>query len=332
MSVAEEVIIDPQTIKELHLLEAATSDVDNELSAKHYLMMKPIMAEREKTIAKIPSFWSVVLDNAASELEAAITADDQEVFAHALTSIEVARPEIPASAQPSDMGLDKFGEPRSIALKFSFKENAWFSETELTKIFWFRYGKDGSSGLVSEPIKISWKPGKDLTEGLTDAAYAFWAAQKANASQKLEDGVLSNAERHARDAAAQQMPEYQALETLLKSKMDEEKVNGAMSFFNFFAYRGRWISAAEHAAAKAELDAKRAAAQAGQEEKMDDEDDEDDEDFTEENVEVFPAGHEVAINFAEEVVPNCIDFFLADSIDSDLDLDEDDDEDEEMEG
>ncbi|KAI1357891.1 hypothetical protein F5Y08DRAFT_134858 [Xylaria arbuscula] len=322
-----DIVIDPQTIKELHLFEAAISDVDTEVTAKQYLMSRDIFAARQKTIAKIPSFWAVTFDNAATELEAAVTAADLEVFSAALTSVEVTRPEIPASATPSDVGLDKFGEPRSLQFTFRFGDNEWFTDKELTKIFYFRYGKDGSAGLVSEPIKINWKsPEKDLTKGLSDAALAFWNAQKANPSQNL-DGVLANDARHARDAAAKSIPEYQTL-----AKKLENEVDGVLSFFNFFSYRGRWISAAEHVEAKAELLAKRKAAQAGQDMDEDDEDDDDDEDFTEEAVETFPAGHEVAVTIAEDVYPNAIDYFMGNTIDSDIDLDEDDDEDEEMEG
>lgn len=320
-------VIDPQTIKELHLFEAAISDVDTEVTAKQYLMSRDIFIARQKTIAKIPSFWAVTFDNAATELEAAVTADDLEVFSSHLTSVEVTRPEIPASAKPSDVGLDKFGEPRSLRFTFRFSDNEWFSNSELTKTFYFRYGKDGSAGLVSDPIKINWKsPEKDLTRGLSDAALAFWNAQKADPSQKL-DGVLANDARHARDAAAKKSPEYQSL-----AKKLEDNVEGALSFFNFFSYRGRWISAAEHVEAKAELLAKRKAAQAGQETEEDDDEDDDDEDFTEEAVETFPAGHEVAVTIAEDIFPNAIDYFMGDVIDSDIEIDDDDDEDEEMEG
>ncbi|KAI0908580.1 hypothetical protein F4824DRAFT_215506 [Ustulina deusta] len=322
-----EVVIDPQTIKELHLFEAAISDVDTEVTAKQYLMSRDIFAARQKTIAKIPSFWAVTFDNAASEIEATVTPADLEVFSASLTSVEVTRPEIPASAKPSDLGLDKFGEPRSLQFTFRFSDNEWFADKELTKTFYFRYGKDGSAGLVSEPIKINWKsPAKDLTQGLSDAALAFWKAQKADASQKL-DGVLANDARHARDAAAKNIPEYQALVNKLESNTE-----GTLSFFNFFSYRGRWISAAEHVEAKADLFAKRKAAQAGQDmDEDEDEDDDDDEDFTEEAVETFPAGHEVAVTIAEDIYPNAIDYFMGNTIDSDIDLD-DDDEDEEMEG
>ncbi|GAP92869.1 putative nap family protein [Rosellinia necatrix] len=324
-----DVVIDPQTIKELHLFEAAISDVDTEVTAKQYLMSREIFAARQQTIAKIPSFWAVTFDNAATELEAAVTQHDLEVFSAALTSLEVTRPEIPASAKPSDMGLDKFGEPRSLQFTFRFGDNEWFSDKELTKTFYFRYGKDGSAGLVSEPIKINWKsPAKDLTRGLSDAALAFWHAQKSDPSQEL-DGVLANDARHARDAAAKKAPEYVEL-----AKKLEDNVEGALSFFNFFSYRGRWISAAEHVEAKAEMLAKRKAAQAGQEMEEDDDDEDDDEDFTEEAVETFPAGHEVAVTIAEDIFPNAIDYFMGNHIDSDIELDDDDedDEDEEMEG
>ncbi|KAI0437395.1 hypothetical protein F4803DRAFT_157518 [Xylaria telfairii] len=322
-----DVVIDPQTIKELHLFEAAIADVDTEVTAKQYLLSRDIFAARQKTIAKIPSFWAVTFDNAASELEAAVTPGDLEVFSAALTSLEVTRPEIPASAKPSDLGLDKFGEPRSLQFTFRFADNEWFSDKELTKIFYFRYGKDGSAGLVSDPIKINWKsPEKDLTQGLSDAALAFWNAQKADPSQNL-DGVLANDARHARDTAAKKIPEYQSL-----AKKLESNVEGALSFFNFFSYRGRWISTAEHVQAKAELLAKRKAAQAGNDMEEDDDDDDDDEDFTEEAVETFPAGHEVAVTIAEDIFPNAIDYFMGNTIDSDIEIDDDDDEDEEMEG
>lgn len=314
---SEEFVIEPQTIKELQLLEASLGDVDTEITAKQYLMAKDILAARQATIAKIPKFWAVVFDHASSELEAAITQHDHQVFMAALQGLEVLRPEIPANASLSDVGLDKFGEPRSVTVRFHFSENAWFTDSVLEKTFYYRYGKDGSAGLVSEPVRINWKEGKDLTEGLTDAAYALWAAQKQNPAQNL-DGVVTGEARKTRDAAARQLPEYKAVVKTL-----EDKPQGAISFFNFFSYRGRWTSAAESAEAKAELP-------------LDDDEDDEDEDFPEEDVETFPAGHEVAVSIAEDVFPGAIDYFMADTIDSDDDLDgvevddSDDDDDVEM--
>lgn len=314
MSASDEFVIDPSAIKELQLIEASLSDVDTEITAKQYLMTKDILAARQSTIAKIPGFWAVVFDHASSELEAAITGSDLEIFAKALKGIEVGRPEVPASANASQVGLAHFGEPRSVTIRFHWSENAWFSDSVLEKTFFYRYGKDGSAGLVSEPVRVNWKDGKDLTEGLTDAAYNFWAAQKASPAQQL-DGVLVGDARKARDAEARKMPEYKALADKLESA-----TNGAISFFNFFSYRGRWTSAAESVEAKAELLAKRQAALNGT--GGDDDDDEDeDEDFPEEDVETFPAGHECAVSIAEDIFPSAIDYFMADTIDSDDELD-----------
>lgn len=331
MAGSNEFVIDPTAIRELNLIEASLGDVDTEITAKQYLMTRGILAARQNTISKIPGFWAVVFDHASTDLEAAITSDDIEVFANALQGIEVLRPEIPATADPAQTGLQNFGEPRSVTIRFHFSENQWFTDSLLEKTFSFRYGKDGSSGLVSDPIRINWKQGKDLTEGLTDAAYSFWAAQKQNPAQHL-DGVPVGEARKARDAAARDLPEYKALTDRI-----EKAANGIISFFNFFSYRGRWISAAESAEAKAELLAKRQAAQKGGSMDSDDEEEDEDEDYPEEDVETFPAGHECAVAIAEDIYPAAIDYFMADTMDSDDELDDveidntDDDDDDDVE-
>lgn len=324
MSAMDAVEIDPQALKELELLDASLSDIETEAMAKKCLQMAPVLEQRQKTIEKIPGFWAVVFDNASVELEAAITPTDSEIFAKALTRLEVLRPEIPAGVSHLDSGLAKFGEPRSVTINFYFKENEWFSDSVLSKTLYFRATHDGSTGLSSDPVKINWKAGKDVTEGLTDAAYALWAAQKQDPSQGL-DADLSKDARKARDARAKELPQYKALVQLL-----ETKVNGAISFFNFFSYRGRWTSAAENSAATAKVQARRAAALAGQPEEEED-DDEDEDDFAEEDAETFPPGHDVAVSIAEDIWPDAIDYFFADSIDSDVDIDDDDDEDDDVE-
>ncbi|KAI9155576.1 putative nap family protein [Paramyrothecium foliicola] len=322
MSAEDAIEIDPQALKELQLLDDTLSDIDAELMAKKVLQMAPVLTQRQQTIDKIPGFWAVVFDNAATELEAAITPADGEIFAKALTRLEVLRPEIPAGASHTDSGLDKFGEPRSVTINFHFKQNEWFSDSVLSKTLYFRYSTDGSTGLVSDPIKINWKAGKDLTEGLTDAAYELWTAQKQNPSQQL-DGVLSSDARKARDAQAKELPQYKALAKLL-----EDKVDGAISFFNFFSYRGRWTSAAENKEATIKAKAHREAALAGKPVEEEDDEDEDYE-FAEEDVETFPPGHDVAVTIAEDIWPDAIDYFFADTIDSDIEIDEDDDDEDE---
>lgn len=323
MTSAEE--LDPALLKELNLLDAALSDVDIEVIAKQWLMTKDILAARQRTIAKIPGFWGEVFDNAISELEAPMTRTDIKIFTEALVALEVDRFEIPASAKPTDAGLANFGEPRSVKVTFHFKENEWFSDSKLEKTFYYRYDKTEDAGLVSEPLKIHWKPGKDVTEGLTDAVYALWQAQKANPSQQL-DAVLTREARKVRDAAARELPEYKALSELLQEHIS----TGANSFFNFFSYRGRWVSAAESVEAKAEFMAKRQAAMAGQDEPEQEEEDDDDEP-AEEAVETFMTGHEAATALTDDVFPSAIDYFLADQIDIDGDFDDDDDDEDEDE-
>lgn len=330
-SFAKEFVIKPEAVLELQLIEASLSDVDTEITAKQYLMTKDILAKRQQTINDIPAFWAVVFEHASSELEHAITGRDLDLFTSALKAIEVDRPEIPATAHISQCGLAAFGEPRSVTIRFHFGPNDIIADSVLEKTFYYRYGKDGSAGLVSDPVRVNWKDGKDLTEGLTEAAYAFWVAQKTNPAQQL-DGVLTGDARKARDAQARELPEYKNL----KDKLDKAEL-GAVSFFNFFSYRGRWTSAAESIEAKNELLAKRQAAvngNAGVEE-----DDDEDEDFPEEDVETFAAGHEVAVAIAEDIFPSAIDYFMADTIDSDDEIDgiqiddsdeEDDDADVEM--
>ena len=63
--------------------------------------------------------------------------------------------------------------------------------------------------------------------------------------------------------------------------------------------------------------------------------DDDNDDFPEEDVETFPAGHEVAVAIAEDIYPSAIDYFMADTIDSDdeldgINIDDSDDDDVEM--
>ncbi|KAF7537788.1 hypothetical protein G7054_g3481 [Neopestalotiopsis clavispora] len=80
------------------------------------------------------------------------------------------------------------------------------------------------------------------------------------------------------------------------------------------------------------LRAKRAAAEAGQDNGEESDDEDGDYEYAEEDVETFAPGHEIALNLADDIYPDAINYFLADEIDidSDVDLDSDDDEDVEM--
>lgn len=159
----------------------------------------------------------------------------------------------------------------------------------LEKSFSYRRSKEGWAGLVSEPVKITWKKGKDLTEGLTDDAVALFEARKKKG-----------------DFMAKDLPEYEKL------KKQVEHLNGAgTSFFTWFGFVSgfRYVTAEESEEATKEHQKKKEERKAGkkEDEKEDDEEEEDDDDDS--DVEVHEAGEELATVLAEELWPNAIKFF-----------------------
>lgn len=238
------------------------------------------------------------------EVDGFIQAQDSRIFAESLLSIKVTRPEID----------DPKGSPRSLTIDFEFKPNDDFEDTILSKTFWYRRSSDNEVGLVSEPVKISWKKGKDLTEGLTDGAVALWEARKKTG-----------------DMAGKGLPEY----TALKEKV--ENLSGAnTSFFTFFGWVSsrRWVSKEESEKANQVHQEKRAARQRGEkvEEAEDEKEDDEDEEYGDSEVEVHEAGEHLAITIAEDIWPNAIKFFsqaqeLGDM--SDVEFEDDDEEDDE---
>ena len=329
-----------EQLKALEVIDGQLADVDTETMARQYLQTRDVLLARQAVIADIPDFWPVVFANAATELESAVTRADAQLFSDCLVGLDVTRPEIPVAARPSDTGLKAFGEPHSLHFVFRFKPNDYFSDATLEKTFWLRRAKvggdDGMPELVSEPVAIDWKsPDKDLTNGLGAAAGRLWAAQQAAGTL---NGIVSTAdERAARDAAAKAMPEYKELAAML-----ERRSEGAVSFYNFFAYRGRWVGEAENAEATAAWRAKRERerelVRAGKlKELADDEgaDNDDDDDYhaAEADVETFPGGHFAAVTIAEDIWPSAIDYYLlSDAEDDGLgSLDGDESETEEVE-
>lgn len=299
---AEEV---PQvSYEDLALIEEEFEDVDTEILRQQYKLSQPAYAKRTETLAKIPNFWPLVFEQAPMEVDGFIQAQDSRIFAESLLNIKVTRPEID----------DPKGSPRSLTIEFEFKPNDDFEDTVLTKTFWYRRSSDNEVGLVSEPVKINWKKGKDLTEGLTDGAVALWEARKKTG-----------------DMTGKGLPEY----TALKEKV--ENLSGAnTSFFTFFGWVSsrRWVSKEESEKANKEHQEKRAARQRG--EKVEEpEEEEDEDDIGDSEVEVHEAGEHLAITIAEDIWPNAIKFFsqaqeLGDM--SDVEFEEDDEEDDDEEG
>lgn len=245
----------------------------------------PLYQKRTEFIANIPHFWSLVFEQAPPEIDNFIQPSDSKIFAECLDTFEVSRFELD---QPN-------GSPRSFALKFGFTENAYFEDKVLEKKFWFRKTKDWA-GLVSEPVKINWKKGKDMTAGLTDAAYELGEARKKS--------KLNTANGEARRQEAQ-FPEYKALAEKIETVTD-----ASVSFFSIFAFVSgyRWVSAEESDQVIKEDKEKFEKIRQG--EKVEDDEDENEEDPQDyQEVEVFPGGDEVATIIAEDMWQNAIKYY-----------------------
>ncbi|KAK5164638.1 uncharacterized protein LTR77_009844 [Saxophila tyrrhenica] len=301
----------PVSYEDLALIEAEFEDVDTEIMRKQYDLSAPLYAKRTEVTRKIPNFWPLVIEQAPPDIDQWIQPHDSRIIAESLLNIEVRRPELDNKGS---------GNPRSVSIKLEFKPNQDFEDTVLEKTFWHRRAKDGWSGLVSEPVRVHWKKGKDLTEGLTDGAVALWEARKKTG-----------------DMTAKTLPEYYAL----KKKVDSW--NGSnTSFFTWFGWVSgrRWVSAEESEEAnRMYLESKEKRMKAAKSEGDAAEDTNEDEDQEEENddeaVEVHQAGEELAISFAEELWPNALKLFTQAQDDDiseidfeDMDTDEEDEDDD----
>ncbi|XPS80663.1 hypothetical protein M3J09_012613 [Ascochyta lentis] len=297
--------------EQLSLLESEFEDAESEVIRKAEAIKAPLYKKRTDFVASIPHFWSLVFEQCPPEVENFIQPSDTEVFADCFESFEVSRFEVD----------DPKGSPRSFSLKFGFSENEYFEDKTLEKKFWYRHTKDWD-GLVSEPVKINWKKGKDLTQGLTDAAVKLAEARKKTSDRKKEVTL----------------PEYKDL-----AKKIETATEASVSFFGLFAFVSgyRWVSAEESEEAVKKDKEQLAKIRAGESiEEEEDEDDDDPQDYQE--TEVFPGGDEVATIIAEDMWPNALRYFKQqfeddgeefddeDLSELDVDMDEDDESDEEV--
>jgi hypothetical protein len=168
-------------------------------------------------VSQIPHFWALVFEEAPPEVDHYISPSDSELMGECLIGFEAEKFEVEV-------------EPRSFILRFRFAKNKWFEDEVLEKRFWYRQTEDPWQGLVSEPVKIHWKRGFDLTRGLTDAVMAFW-----DRFQALKDPNAKGFEN------LQSLPEYRELAAKV-SKSDPME-----SFFTFFSFISgyRYVSAEE---------------------------------------------------------------------------------------
>ncbi|GME65837.1 Nucleosome assembly protein (NAP) [Neofusicoccum parvum] len=290
------------TYEDLIQLEQEFEDADLQIIRQQYKITQPLYSKRQDLVAKLPNFWALVLEQVPPEVDQFIQPSDSHIFAECLQSIEVTRFEID----------DPAGSPRSFAVKFGFGKNEYFDNEVLEKKFWYRRSLDGWSGLVSEPVKINWKKGKDTTDGLTDAAVELFEARQKLSAQDLKTKF-------------KKLPEYKNV--IKKMELSEE---GTQSFFSWFGFASvrPYVSAEESAQAtmkEAEERTKRAKGEKVEQEK--EEEEEDGVDFFEES-EIFPAGDELATLIAEDIWPNAIKYFTSaqEADDEDLSSIEDDGE------
>lgn len=244
----------------------------------------PLWKKRAEVIARIPHFWTLVFEQIPMELDNFIRPTDSKLFEACLQTVEVSRFEID----------DPKGSPCSVSIKFGFSDNEYFTDKVIEKKFWFRKSKDWA-GLVSEPVKINWKKGRDLTGGLTNAAYELAQARKKLAK-------ASNGSAKSKEA---ELPEYKAL-----IEKTEQSTEESLSFFAWFGFVSsyRWISAEESEQAEKEDAARLEKLKRG--EQLDEEaDDDDDNGVDYQETEVFPQGDEIATLIAEDLWPSAIKYY-----------------------
>ncbi|KAI1419099.1 nucleosome assembly protein [Xylaria sp. FL1777] len=300
------------TYEGLAELEREFEDVEVEIIRQQYTLSKPLYEKREKFVAKIPNFWPLVLEQAPPDVDQYIQPNDSAVLLSSLTSVSVSHFEIENGGK---------GDPRSISIKMEFGENEYFEDKVLEKKFWYRRSKAGHAGLVSEPVPIKWKAGKDLTQGLLDLTIKVWEQDK---KKSQANGATKDKKTNTK------AEDWTADQKALREKIDTFGLGG-VSFFCWFGYRGEDISAEESVIA-VEEDKKRRADKAEDKAPELEEAEEDDEDDEEEDplaLEIFPDGDDLAVAFSEDLWPNAIKYFTqaqeADAI-SDFDFEENDEE------
>ncbi|KAI0977187.1 nucleosome assembly protein [Xylaria arbuscula] len=298
------------TYEALADLEEDFEDVEVEIIRQQYALSKPLYEKREKLVAQITNFWPLVIEQAPRDIDQYIQPSDSAVLASSLTSVSVSRFEIENGGQ---------GDPRSVSIKLEFSENEYFENKVLEKKFWFRHHSQGE-WLVSEPVPIKWKAGKDLTQGLLDLVVKVWEQDKTK-YQSLGTGKKDTSEKLTADEEA------------LVDKIDTIGLGG-VSFFCWFGYHGQYVTAEENAA-RVEKNKKRRAARA-EGKTPEPEEVIDDAGFLDDlqTSEIFPDGDELAIAFSDDLWPNAIKYFkiaqeAADDDISDIDFEEDGGEEEE---
>ena len=228
-----------------------------------------------------------MLEQAPPDIDQYIQPSDSALLLSSLTSVEVEHFEING------------GDPRSVAIRFGFAPNEYFADATLEKRFWYRHARDGWAGLVSEPVAIEWKKDRDLTGGLLGMVRAAWEKEREGGGN-----------REGKDAKKKGMSEEQKA---LRKKIENTGMGG-LSFFAWFGFIGRRVSAeesAEVARAERERREKKLPLQIDGGEDEDEDEDEDSEEEIGMSLEIFPDGDDLAVAITEDLWPGAIKYFSA---------------------
>lgn len=246
-------------------------------------LSKPLYEKRAELVSQIPNFWPLVFEAAPPDVDEFVQPTDAALILASLKNVEVKHFELDA------------GEPRSFSVTLEFGDNDHFENKVLEKKFWYRHHKSLAwSGLVSEPVDIKWKDGKDLTEGLLGLTRKVWDEEQAG----LKAGKPVTGWTDTRKA--------------LQKKIEDTGI-GAVSFFAWFGFVGRRVTAEESAEADKKERERRKLRQAGKDvPKTDEEEDEDaydEEEQIEEELEIFPGGADLAQSISDDLWPSAIQHF-----------------------
>jgi hypothetical protein len=231
----------------------------------------------------------LVLEQAPPDIDQYIQPSDSALLLSSLTSLSVRHFQLE----------DENGDPRSVAIRWEFAENEYFEDAVLEKKFWYRRARDGWSGLVSEPVRIRWKKGKDLTGGLLELVCKAWDADQVEERLQQEGG--DNGKRKEQDLT----PEQKAL----KKKIDQTGMGG-LSFFAWFGFIGRKVSARESLEATRKEAERRDLRKQGQKiESPVEETEDEDKDGPGMSLDIFPDGDDLAVAITEDLWPGAIKYF-----------------------
>eukprot|EP00184_Porphyridium_aerugineum_P004976 CAMPEP_0184706786 /NCGR_PEP_ID=MMETSP0313-20130426/36936_1 /TAXON_ID=2792 /ORGANISM="Porphyridium aerugineum, Strain SAG 1380-2" /LENGTH=491 /DNA_ID=CAMNT_0027168351 /DNA_START=49 /DNA_END=1524 /DNA_ORIENTATION=+ len=139
-----------------------------ELKKKYDALQRPWDQQRKEVVnsGSIPGFWLRAFKN-CSVIEGNITEKDAEALEY-LTDIRTVNDLDHESAKKEGLGLDEAipigGD--SFALIFEFRENPFFDNKQLSKVYIMDEEGEGDEGLTmayAKGTKINWKSGKNLT-------------------------------------------------------------------------------------------------------------------------------------------------------------------------